>query len=167
MRVVVADATPLRYLILIDAVTVLPRLFEKIHVPVQVRDELIHQATPSVVRTWMLKPPNWLEVQELPAASSEDPALLALDLGERAAILLAESIQADLLLIDDRAGAFLAQRRGLEVTGTLGVLDLASRSGLIHLQDAFARLQKTNFRYPPSLMEILLDEERNRRKGEA
>jgi predicted nucleic acid-binding protein len=165
MQVVVADATPLHYLILIDAVEVLPRLFERIHVPAEVRDELIHQATPSIVRTWMLSPPNWLEVQEAPAVSSEDSALLALDLGERAAIVLAESAQAHLLLIDDRAGAFLAQRRGLAVTGTLGVLDLASRSGLIHLHDAFARLQKTNFRYPPSLMETLLDEESNRRKG--
>ena len=165
MRVVVADATPLHYLILIDAVNVLSRLFEKIHVPAQVRDELIHPATPSVVRTWMLSPPNWLEIQEAPAVSSEDSALLALDMGERAAIVLAESIQADLLLMDDRAGAFLAQRRGLAVTGTLGVLDLASRSGLIHLQDAFARLQKTNFRYPPSLMETLLDEESDRRIG--
>jgi predicted nucleic acid-binding protein len=165
MRVVVADATPLHYLILIDAVNVLPRLFEKIHVPAEVRDELIHQATPSVVRTWMLSPPNWLEIQEVPAVSSEDSALLALDLGERAAILLAESIHADLLLIYERAGAFLAQRRGLAVTGTLGVLDLASRSGLVHLLDAFARLQKTNFRYPPSLLETLLDEERYRSKG--
>ena len=39
MRVVVADATPLHYLILIDAIHVLPRIFEKIHVPTEVRDE--------------------------------------------------------------------------------------------------------------------------------
>jgi len=90
--------------------------------------------------------------------------LLALDLGERAAIILAESMRADLLLIDDRVGAAVAQRQGLVVTGTLGVLDLASRAGLLHLRDAFARLQKTNFRYPPSLLEKLLEEERNRKK---
>jgi predicted nucleic acid-binding protein len=132
MRVVVADATPLPCLILYAAAQVLPRLFERIHVPVNVRDELIHQATPSLVRTWLLSLPRWLEVQEAPAVSSEDPALLALDLGERAAIALAESIQAHLILSDDHAGAFLAQRRGLAVTGMLGVLDLASRSGLIH-----------------------------------
>jgi predicted nucleic acid-binding protein len=61
----------------------------------------------------------------------------------------------------------LAQQRGLAVTGTLGVLDLASRAGLLHLQDAFSRLQKTNFRYPPSLIEALLKEERIRRKKES
>ena len=40
MRVVVADATPLHYLILIDAVDVLPRIFDKIYIPIEVRDEL-------------------------------------------------------------------------------------------------------------------------------
>jgi predicted nucleic acid-binding protein len=164
MRVVVADATPLHYLVLIDAVHVLPRLFERIHVPFVVRDELTCEATPPLVRSWMQQPPHWLEVLDSPAVSSQDPALQALDSGERAAIELAESIRADLVLIDDRAGAILAQRRGLAVTGTLGVLDLASQSGLLLLREVFGRLQKTNFRYPPSLLEALLEEEKSRRK---
>jgi predicted nucleic acid-binding protein len=70
------------------------------------------------------------------------------------------------LIIDDRAGAILAVRQGLPVTGTLGVLDLAARSGLLQLRDAFARLQKTNFRYPPSLMEVLLAGEKKRAKDD-
>jgi len=162
MRVVVADATPLHYLILIEAIEILPRVFEKIHVPTEVRKELTCEGTPPLVRTWMEQPPSWLEVVGTWDAHSEDSSLQGLDSGERAAIVLAESIGADLLLIDDRAGAILAQRRGFAVTGTLGVLDLASRTGLLHLRDAFARLQKTNFRYPPSLIEKLLQEEKNR-----
>jgi predicted nucleic acid-binding protein len=164
MRVVVADATPLHYLILIGMDHVLPRIFEKIHLPMEVRDELSCEATPPLVRTWMQQPPQWLEILATRSVVSEDSSLQELDPGERAAIVLAESIRADLLLIDDRAGAILAQRRGFAVTGTLGVLDLASQAGLLHLQDAFTRLQKTNFRYPPSLMETLLEEERNREK---
>jgi predicted nucleic acid-binding protein len=112
MRVVVADATPLHYLILIGAVEVLPRIFERVHIPIDVRDELTREATPPAVRTWMNDVPQWLEVFGTPAPMSEDSALQELDSGERAAILLAESIGADLLLIDDRAGATLAQRRG-------------------------------------------------------
>jgi len=166
MRVVVADATPLNYLILIDAVQVLPRIFQKIHVPVEVRDELAREAAPGAVRTWMEQPPQWLEVLAVPTKPTEDASLQTLDPGERAAIVLAESIHADLLLVDDRAGAILAQQRGLAVTGTLGVLDLASRAGLLRLHDAFARLQKTNFRYPPSLLEILLKEEKSRREAD-
>jgi predicted nucleic acid-binding protein len=167
MRVVVADATPLHYLILIGAVQALPRIFERIHVPIEVHDELTCDATPPDVRVWMQQPPHWIEVVAAPLVAAQDSSLDALDSGERAAIVLAESIGADLLLIDDRAGALLAQRRGLAVTGTLGVLDLASRAGLADLRDAFARLQKTNFRYPPSLIEMLLKEEGKRKKHEA
>ena len=141
-----------------------PRRFEKIHVPIEVRNELICEATPPPVRTWMQHPPEWLEILAAPASAIGDSALAGLDSGERAAIVLAESLRADLLLIDERAGAIVAQQRGLAVTGTLGVLDLASRAGLLPLQDTIARLQKTNFRYPPSLMEVLLKEERNLKK---
>lgn len=166
MRLVVADATPLHYLILIDAAHVLPLLFEKVHVPTEVRDELTRSATPPSVRAWMQHPPPWLEILAFPAASSADSSLSSLDPGERAAILLAESIHADLLLIDDRAGAAMAERRGLVVTGTLGVLDLASRARFLQLKSAFASLQKTSFRYPPSLMEALLLEEQARDQDE-
>ena len=165
MRVVVADATPLRYLILIDAMDVLPRLFERIYVPLEVRDELTRAATSALVKAWMQREPDWLEIVSRPIACGAESALATLDAGEQAAITLAESLRADLLLIDDRAGATIAQRRGLTVTGTLGVLDLASRAGLVDLRTAFERLQKTNFRYPPSLVERLLDEERERRRS--
>ena len=90
------------------------------------------------------------------------PTLTNPRVGHPAAIALAESLGADLLLIDERAGAILAQRRGLAVTGTLGILDLASRAGLLRLRDVFERLRGTNFRYPPPLVEKLLHEERNR-----
>jgi|SRR5579859_894532 len=166
MRVVVADATPLHYLILIDAIEVLPSIFEKIHVPIEVRDELSCEATPAAVRTWMECPPSWLEVFGTAAVAAGDSALQSLDPGERAAIVLAESMRADLLLMDDRSGAMLAQRRGLAVTGTLGILDLASRAELLDLHDAFARLQKTNFRYPPSLMEALLEKRGKHKNSE-
>jgi predicted nucleic acid-binding protein len=163
MRVVVADATPLHYLILIDAVHVLPQLFGKLHAPVEVREELSREATPTVVRNWMQRPPDWLEVLPAPSGGSEDDSLQALDPGERAAITLSETLRADLLLIDERAGAILAQRRGLATIGTLGVLDLASQAGLLRLHDAFVRLRKTNFRYPPSLLETLLESEKHRK----
>jgi predicted nucleic acid-binding protein len=112
----------------------------------------------------MQHPPIWIEIFPTPAALDDDSTLASLDQGERAAIILAESIRADLLLIDDRTGASAAQQRGLAVTGTLGVLDLASRSGLLSVRSTFLRLRNTNFRYPPSLMEKLIEEERIRGK---
>lgn len=80
------------------------------------RDELTCEATPPDVRTWMQQPPQWLEITAAPLVGAEDSSLETLDAGERAAIVLAVSIGADLLLVDDRAGAMLAQRHGLAVT---------------------------------------------------
>jgi predicted nucleic acid-binding protein len=164
MRLVVADASPLHYLILVDVADILSHLFETVHIPVEVRDELTCEAAPPDVRTWMQRSPRWIETLPVPSLAFSDPSLRSLGPGERAAIALAKSIAADLLLIDDRAGASAAQRAGFAVTGTFGVLDLASRAGLLDLRTIFQRLQKTNFRYPPSLMEKLLEEERSRQK---
>jgi len=50
MRVVVADATPLHYLILIEAIEILPRIFEKIHAPIELRNELLIAIS---LRSWL------------------------------------------------------------------------------------------------------------------
>ncbi len=86
----------------------------------------------------------------------DDPSLQALDDGERAAIALALALKADLILMDDRAGVAVARSKGFAVTGTLGLLDLAARRKLLKLDEAFARLKATNFRYPPEIMDALL-----------
>src|ERR1700751_5340047 len=104
MPIVVADATPLHYLILIDAIDVLPRLFEKIYIPREVCDELVRPATPLAVKTWISRPPSWLEITSHAHDPSRAQALASLDVGERGAIALAEFLHSDLLLMDDRSG---------------------------------------------------------------
>jgi predicted nucleic acid-binding protein len=129
-------------------------LFETILAPSAVADELLHPSAPPSVRDWMQQPPRWLEV--LPAADIDDPALVELDRGERSAIALGLSLKADLILIDDRKGKAVAQSKGFEVTGTIGVLDLAAERGLVDLVDAVERLKCTNFRYRQELFDVLL-----------
>jgi predicted nucleic acid-binding protein len=53
----------------------------------------------------------------------------------------------------------VARSKGLAVTGTLGVLSLAARRGLVDLADSFARLKRTNFRYRQEIMDALLDQQ--------
>ena len=98
--------------------------------------------------------PAWLEVSVVSA--SADPSLDALDEGEKAAIALGLSLRADLMLMDDRRGAAVARDKGFEVTGTLGILDLAARREMINLADALGRLRATNFRVREELFELLL-----------
>ena len=63
MRVVVADAGPLNYLVLTGDIGLLPKLFATVLVPTAVRDELTDRDTPEAVRAWMSKPPVWLEIR--------------------------------------------------------------------------------------------------------
>ena len=86
----------------------------------------------------------------------DDAAFLPLGAGERAAITLALSMHADLILIDERKGTNVALDKGFVVAGTLGVLALAARRGLVDLADSFARLKRTNFRYRQEIMDVLL-----------
>jgi len=142
--IVVADAGPLHYLILIDHVDLLHRFYSEVVVPDAVAAELTRGSAPSTVRNWMSHPPDWLRVvtvenEQVQQVTDE------LDLGERAAIALASAIHADLLLIDEAEGRAEAKRRNLRVTGTLGVLRAAAELGLIRVPDVIARLKATNF----------------------
>jgi hypothetical protein len=106
-RLVVADTGPLNYLVLVEAIDVLPRLFEQILVPEAVYDELAHADAPAAVKRFIAEKPAWLDVRANPDTSDDEAIDPALDEGERAAIALATSIGADLILMDDRAGVAL------------------------------------------------------------
>jgi predicted nucleic acid-binding protein len=155
VRIVIADTGPIHYLVLIGHEAILGQLFEKILLPSVVRAELTHPATPPSVRRWMDNPPAWLEIVPVAVSAGGDPSLQFLDDGERAAIVLATSLRADLILMDDREGASAARQKGFAVTGTIGILDLAARRGMLRLSEAFALLKNTNFRYPQEIMDAL------------
>src|ERR1700691_3020479 len=116
MLLVVADTSPIFYLLSIDQINLLPKLFGKVLVPGAVHQELCHPAAPHLVRDWVVRLPAWAEVRTV--ESPEDPVLRQLGPGESAAITLAIAVRADLVLIDERKGTSVALGKGLEVTGT-------------------------------------------------
>lgn len=154
MPIVVADAGPLHYLVLIDLAELLPRLFGKVLVPDIVCAELSRPRTPAVVRDFLSARPTWLEI--VPTQGVASLPWKTLDDGERAAIALAQSVGAALILVDDRAAVAAARAHGLVATGTLGVLDVAARAGLTDLAAALDRLRATNFRCRQRVMDDLL-----------
>jgi predicted nucleic acid-binding protein len=163
VRLVIADTGPINYLVLIGRIDLLAELFETVILPAAVRAELTSRNAPPAVQQWIADPPGWLEVSETPLSQNDDASLKGIDIGERAAIQLAVALRADLLLIDDRKGVHAAERKGLVVTGTLGVLDLAARRGLIDFSQAIAQLRRTNFRIPEALLDALLKRHAARR----
>ncbi len=161
VRRIVADTGPLQYLVLIGEIDLLPRLFGAVAIPTAVQAEMLHPEAPEAVRSWAGAPPQWLTVAPGPAEGGAN--LRRRGAGERAAIALALASEAELILMDDRAGVAAAMAQGLSVIGTLGVLVRAARHGMVDLEVVFTRLKGTNFRYPRNLLATMLAEERKRR----
>src|SRR2546426_5729682 len=96
--IVVADTSPLNYLIRIGAVDVLKPLYTHVLIPQTVADELKREKAPAAVQTWIAQPPEWVEVRPDPPS---DPTLPLLDPGGAAALSLAEAHLAGLLNFDE------------------------------------------------------------------
>lgn len=152
--IVVADSSPLHYLILIDQIDVLRQLYGEVIIPDAVAHELQSAKSPPTVRDWISTPPSWAAVR---SASPEQIAAVTetLDLGERAAIAIAGAIAAELLLIDDAAGRAEAKRRNLRVTGTVGVLRVAAELGAIDVPEILMRLRATSFYVDDTLIDAV------------
>ena len=121
--IVVSDTSALTNLLAIRREWLLERLFGTVVIPPAVHEEL--RAAHSLL-------PAFLEIRNV-RDSSKVAVLLdeRLDPGEAEAIVMAEEIGADYLLIDESAGRAVAVRRGLDIMGLLGVLGRAKRNGLI------------------------------------
>jgi predicted nucleic acid-binding protein len=138
--IVVADTSPLNYLVLIGHIDILVKIYAEVLVPQTVLDELQDSDAPAEVRAWVSAPPVWLQISTL--IFRLDPLLDRLDRGEQDAILLAESFKAERLIIDDLEGRREAANRGLAVIGTLGILAEAARRNLLALPQALAALRR-------------------------
>jgi predicted nucleic acid-binding protein len=123
--IVVADTSPPLHLARIRRLELLPAVVGRVTIPRTVWAELVQAGTRSDVVA-AIQAADWIEIAEDPVA--ED---LGLDPGETAAILLAENLRADALLIDERRGRAVAATRGISVIGTLGIVAGARRSGAL------------------------------------
>ena len=62
--IVIADTSPIDYLILIGEIELLPALYGRVLIPPSVREELGRLRAPQAVRIWIGDPPDWLEVRK-------------------------------------------------------------------------------------------------------
>jgi predicted nucleic acid-binding protein len=163
--VVIADTSPLNYLVLIDAVHILPALFGKVTIADAVLRELSAVGAPPEVRAWISAMPDWLSVKSA-AIRLPDERLASLGAGEREVITLAlEDPSEALLVMDEAKGRQEAAYRQLRFIGTLGVVDMAAARGLIDLLACIESLTRTNFHIAPGLLKVLLENDLQRRAG--
>ena len=115
--IVVADSSPLHYLILIRQIELLHTLYSEVLVPTAMISELQVPQSPQDVRSWLEQRPSWLRIMESPAIAEED--LSVLGAGEREAIHLAKHLgQTRYSLMTARA----AEQRRNETSTSSGLL---------------------------------------------
>jgi predicted nucleic acid-binding protein len=162
---VVADTTVFRYLVLIDAIALLPALFTQVVVPPAVVAELQHASTPAPVRTWMAAPPAWLVIH--PPRRVADPRLAHLGAGEREALVLMHEHQGVLLVTDDREAYRTALAQAIPVVRTLRLLEIGAERGLLDFSTAIARLRAAGFYLPTDIVDEMLARDAARKAAAA
>ncbi|MGI0487579.1 DUF3368 domain-containing protein [Pantanalinema rosaneae CENA516] len=153
--IVVADTSPICYLILIGQIGLLPQLYGEVVISQAIQDELADVRSPSQVQQWIAQPPAWLKIQSV--YLQPDAELEVLDWGEQSAILLVEQLGADCLIVDEIVGRRIARSRGLRVIGVLGILEEAGRLGWLDLPAVLEQLQQTTFRVSQQLIQQILE----------
>lgn len=120
--IVVSDTSPLTALLTVGEIHILRELFGEVVIPGAVETEL--RRSHAVI-------PDWIRVQIVQNRSEVARFMQSVDLGEAEAIVLAEQLHADYLLMDERKGRRLAVQEGLSVIGLLGAVILARKRQLI------------------------------------
>ena len=125
--IIVSDTTLLSELAKVRQLHLLHDLFGTVIIPQEVYAELTTGIHPAAQ---LVPTQNWLEIRSSDDQQSKILQLdFNLDVGEAAAIALAEELNTDQLLIDERAARRVAISRQLPVIGTIGILVLAKQRG--------------------------------------
>ena len=130
--IVVSDTTPLLTLFKIGRIDILNKLYNSVHIPFAVFEELTRN-TEYPEEAEYFRNCSFLEVHS--ELSAERVSLLqratGLDLGESEAIILADEKQPSLLLIDESKGRVVAESMKLTITGSIGILFAAYQKKLL------------------------------------
>jgi uncharacterized protein len=126
---VICNATPLINFAAINRLDILQATFGQIIIPQAVSHETTGIDFPSSHFVQQAIAASWLEVRTIsPVSVNVAPEL---DAGEREVISLALEAGIERILLDEREARQVAQKIGLQVMGTLGILLLAKNNQTI------------------------------------
>jgi predicted nucleic acid-binding protein len=157
-KVVLADASPLIALARVDGLPWLRKLYKTISITKEVRIEATAaRELPGAVAIAAALKQGWIRVLR---QESREPPLPQLDTGEastlRAAVALGPGA---LVLLDDLQARRTAQRLGIAMIGTAGIIVEARQAGLIPaVRPVFARLAEEGFHLGDELLQAILAE---------
>lgn len=155
--IVVSHSGPLIHLSRIEKLDLLKDLFGEISIPNAVHQELTSQE--DLPGSEKVESFEWIKRKVIDDRTAKELLMSRLDEGESEAIILAKKMDADLLLIDDLAGRKTARDHGIDVMGTLGILDHASEQNMIqNLEEVVRELREKDFWMDDDLFEKLIQD---------
>ena len=154
---VVSNATPLIYLAKIGRIQILKNIFQSIQVPNEVKIEVVDRGKekryPDAYVIEEAFNDGWITVGNLTKDNEKRASVLTeatgIDLGEAEAILLTRQKAEETILMDQAHARTVARQFGLKPRGTLYLILVSTRRGMLSKEDAkedLSRLVEANFR---------------------
>jgi predicted nucleic acid-binding protein len=140
--IVVADSSPLIVLAKLLYLDFLSKLYSRLCISTEVHYEVV-VAGAGLPGAAEVENANWIEVKPLQNKADLLTAQqrCSLGAGELSTILLGKELGADIVLLDDFDARKLARTEGLQVRGSIGLLEAFYRRGyLADLRAAFRQL---------------------------
>lgn len=155
--IVVSDTTPLIGLASIGRLELLLQLFGEVYIPQAVYDETVTFGREEGIAKQAVASADWIHVVEVKNRLAVDILLDEMDLGEVETIILAEEINADWVLMDEKKGRRKLKQLNLPKIGTIGILLKAKQLGLIPtLKSEIEKLQNSSFAVSQSVVSEVL-----------
>lgn len=153
-KVAIVDSTALVSLSLINRLDLLESLFDKIVVPSEVAKETTRKGKPKSEEIRM-----WIKDKVVKSKNKELIELFctSLDKGESEVLVLYYEIPNSIVIVDEEKARKLAKRKGILYIGTLGILLLAKKLGLIEsVKPLIQQLMKKGIRISEELYTRIL-----------
>lgn len=156
-KIIIADAGPLIAFGQIKRLTLIIEIFGKIIAPAFVLDEcLANLAQKGAKEISEAINKKIIEPYENPNMDEYQDIFAILGKGEASAIILASQLNAP-ILIDEKLGRKVAEKKGLNAIGTAGVLLLAKKKKLIEkVIPVIAELKTNGYYFSKELIQTVL-----------
>ncbi|HBD68832.1 MAG TPA: DUF3368 domain-containing protein [Treponema sp.] len=127
---VIVNSTPLIILSNINHLDLLKKIYSEIYIPEAVFNEVMEKADSACQQ--IKSNTDWIHVCKITDESQKRMYQAKLHAGEVEVMILAqEKPEADLVILDDNAAKKTAKFLGLKVTGSLGIILKAKKTGII------------------------------------
>lgn len=150
---VICNSSPLIALLSVDKLGLLGNLFKSVIIPQAVCDEVFNTSKAS----YEVESFDYIKVERVKEKQFVKVLSLNLGLGESEVIGLALEKNISNVILDDKQARKIAERMGLKVIGTLGILLLAKQKCLIEkVKPLILEMQeKINFRLDKKILNKL------------